>query len=358
MSTMPPTSPKTARPVRTARAGVSIAAALAALASAPAAHALTPADVFAKVSDSVWVVRTYDKEGLALGLGSAVVIGANTLVTNCHVLRKAARFTASHEKTVLEGTLELWDPPRDICQFKVRDLKAPAVVLGSTDQLVVGQAVYAIGNPKGLELTLSSGLISSLRHDEQQRLADIQISAPISPGSSGGGLFDDEGRLIGITSSGVVGDGVQNLNFARPVDYVRELPARQAAAQARRAVAAASAAAPSIATAPAPSIATAPAAVAATAPQAAPALALTDRFPFLDDTRQAAYQGFLQRTTPPRACAISDNGHYACANGTRPKDTSMPPDPKERALQICTSKAGKPCILYVVDNTVVYRPGP
>ena len=73
---------------------------------------------------------------------------------------------------------------------------------------------------------------------------------------------------------------------------------------------------------------------------------------------QAAYQGFLQRTTPPRACAISDNGHYACANGTRPKDTSMPPDPKERALQICTSKAGQPCILYAVDNPAGYRPGP
>jgi len=350
MSATPPTPPTMARPARAARAWVSIAAALAALASAPAVHALTPADVFAKVSDSVWVVRTYDKEGLALGLGSAVVIGANTLVTNCHVLRKAARFTASHEKTVLEGTLELWDPPRDICQFKVRDLKAPAVVLGSTDQLVVGQAVYAIGNPKGLELTLSSGLISSLRHDEQQRLADIQISAPISPGSSGGGLFDDEGRLIGITSSGVVGDGVQNLNFARPVDYVRELPARQAAAQARRAAAAASAAAPSIAAAPAPAV--------ATAPQAAPTLALTDRVPFLNDTRQAGYQSFLQRTTPPRACAISDNGHYACASGTRPKDTSLPADPKERALQTCASNAGKACLLYVVDNTVVYRSAP
>jgi nucleoid-associated protein YgaU len=349
MSATPPTSPPTARVARAARAWVSIAAALAALASTPAARALTPADVFAKVSDSVWVVRTYDKEGLALGLGSAVVIGTNTLVTNCHVLRKAARFTASHEKTVLEGTLELWDPPRDICQFKVRDLKAPAVALGNTDQLVVGQSVYAIGNPKGLELTLSSGLISSLRHDEQQRLADIQISAPISPGSSGGGLFDDEGRLIGITSSGVVGDGVQNLNFARPVDYVRELPARQAAAQAKRA-AAASAAAPSIAAAPAPAV--------VTAPQAAPTTALTDRVPFLNDTRQAGYQSFLQRTTPPRACAISDNGHYACASGTRPKDTSLPTDPKERALQTCTNNARKACILYVVDNTVVYRSAP
>src|SRR5258706_13421009 len=229
MSTMPPTLPVTARPARAARAWISIATALAALASAPAARALTPAQVFAKVSDSVWVVRTYDKEGLALGLGSAVVIGSDTLVTNCHVLRNAARFTASHEKTVLEGTLELWDPPRDICQFKVRDLKSPSVTLGNTEQLMVGQSVYAIGNPKGLELTLSSGLISSLRHDEQQRLSHIQTTAPISPGSSGGGLFDDEGRLIGITSSGVVGDGAQNLNFARPVDYVRELPARQAA---------------------------------------------------------------------------------------------------------------------------------
>ena len=350
MNMTPPTSPVIAWPARSVRAWVSIATALAALASAPAARALTPAEVFAKVSDSVWLVRTYDKEGLALGLGSAVVIASDTLVTNCHVLRKAARFTATHEKTVLEGTLELWDPPRDICQFKVRDLKAPAVTMGNTDQLVVGQSVFAIGNPKGLELTLSSGLVSSLRHDEQQRLSHIQTSAPISPGSSGGGLFDDEGRLIGITSSGVVGDGVQNLNFARPVDYVRELPARHAAAQAKRTVAAASAAAPSIAAASAPT--------AVTAPQPAPTLALTDRVPFLDDTRQARYQSFLQRTTPPRACAISDNGHFGCANGMRPKDPSLPADPKERALQNCANFAGKPCTLYVIDNTVVYKPGP
>src|SRR5258706_8776375 len=146
MSTMPPTLPVAARPAGAARAWVSIATALAALASAPEALALTPAQVFAKVSDSVWLVRTYDKEGLALGLGSAVVIGSDTLVTNCHVLRKATRFTASHEKTVLEGTLELWDPPRDICQFKVRDLKAPAVTPGKTDQLTAGQSVFAIGH--------------------------------------------------------------------------------------------------------------------------------------------------------------------------------------------------------------------
>lgn len=88
----------------------------------------------------------------------------------------------------------LWDSERDVCQVQVQNLGTPAVATGDTSRLVVGQNVYAVGAPLGLELTLSAGLVSSLR-GSSGRLAAIQTSAPISPGSSGGGLFDDEGRL-------------------------------------------------------------------------------------------------------------------------------------------------------------------
>jgi tetratricopeptide (TPR) repeat protein len=85
--------------------------------------------------------------------------------------------------------------------------------------LVVGQNVISIGAPQGLELTLADGLISSLR--PQAGSAIIQTTAPISHGSSGGGLFDSNGRLIGITTFQMV-DG-QNLNFALPVDWISQL---------------------------------------------------------------------------------------------------------------------------------------
>src|SRR5262249_49670558 len=93
--------------------------------------------------------------------------------------------------------------------------------IAATDDLQVGQRVYAIGAPQELELTLSDGLISGLRQTEGGSIQLIQTSAPISPGSSGGGLFDQDGRLVGITTF-FVEEG-QNLNFALPAAWVLEL---------------------------------------------------------------------------------------------------------------------------------------
>ncbi|MGH9440374.1 MAG: trypsin-like peptidase domain-containing protein, partial [Terriglobia bacterium] len=85
--------------------------------------------------------------------------------------------------------------------------------------LAVGEKVYAIGAPEGLELTISEGLISGLRDFDKERV--IQTSAAISPGSSGGGLFDAEGRLVGITTFYLKGG--QSLNFALPAEWTLAL---------------------------------------------------------------------------------------------------------------------------------------
>jgi len=202
-------------------------------AAAAPAQPLSAADLYARLSPSVWVVRTYDQDDLRLGQGSAVVIAPQTLVTNCHVLRKARRVEVTHDKEAHAATLELWSVADDLCQLKAPGVEAPAVALADEATLAVGQPVYALGAPRGLELTLSAGLISSLRLDPSTRgIARIQTSAPISPGSSGGGLFDDGGRLVGITQGAFV--DAQNLNLAVPVGMVRDLPQRHAAAQAAR----------------------------------------------------------------------------------------------------------------------------
>ncbi len=196
--------------------------------------ALTPSELFTKVSPSVWGVRTYDKDGLPLATGSAVVIANETLVTNCHVLSKSSRFVVTRDNMSLGGTLDMWDTERDLCQIKARNLNALPVKLAGASSLMVGQNVYALGNPKGLELTLSAGLISSLRRDDKEQLVLIQTSAPVSMGSSGGGLFDDQGRLIGLTTLSAK-DG-QNLNFAIPSDWIRDVPARHKAALQKKEV--------------------------------------------------------------------------------------------------------------------------
>jgi hypothetical protein len=95
-------------------------------------------------------------------------------------------------------------------------------------QLRIGQRVYAIGAPQGLELTISEGIVSSLR--EVPGGSVIQTTAPISPGSSGGGLFDLSGRLVGImTFQHRYG---QNLNFALPADWIAGMQTRRASASA------------------------------------------------------------------------------------------------------------------------------
>ncbi|HWH84780.1 MAG TPA: serine protease [Burkholderiaceae bacterium] len=198
--------------------------------AAPCAHALSAAELYARLVPSVWVVRTFDKDGLPLSQGSAVVVGAQSLVTNCHVLRKAKRVEVTHEKTTWPASLEFWDTAHDICQVKAPGISAPPVPLGDANTLVVGQPVYALGSPAGMELTLSAGIVSALRHDDARGLIAIQTSAAISHGSSGGGLFDEQGQLIGITAAFIGGDA-QNLNLAVPVEMVRELPQRHAAAQ-------------------------------------------------------------------------------------------------------------------------------
>lgn len=108
------------------------------------------------------------------------------------------------------------DLENDICILSVFGLnKQPAPLVSSSD-LIIGQDVYAIGSPAGLELTLSSGIVSSIRNVGRIRV--IQTSASLSHGSSGGGLFDSKGNLIGITTFAI--SNAQNLNFAIPAEVV------------------------------------------------------------------------------------------------------------------------------------------
>ncbi|MBP6902686.1 MAG: serine protease [Burkholderiaceae bacterium] len=204
---------------------------------APAAQALTPAEVFAQVSPSVWRVQTFDASGLLLGQGSGVVTAAQQLVTNCHVLARAKRVQVRREArdAPLPATLLQWDPQRDLCLLAVPALQAPAVPLARLADAGIGQPAYAIGHPQNLDLTMSSGLVSSFRRNDAGQVFLIQTSAAISGGSSGGGLFNERGELLGLTTLASVLGSVQNLNFAVPADWIAELPRRHQAALAKAA---------------------------------------------------------------------------------------------------------------------------
>ena len=189
--------------------------------SPAAAGAPTIADVYAMASQSVVLIVTA-AHGTPVGLGSGVVIGHETVVTNCHVLRGAQEAGVLYNDAIYDRVRVTKSAiERDLCIIEALGLPAPSIVLGSTDGIRVGQRVLAIGNPQGLDLTLSEGLVSSLRSDPLERYPLIQTSAAISSGSSGGALLTERGVLIGITTLQFVNG--QNLNFAVPVDWVREL---------------------------------------------------------------------------------------------------------------------------------------
>jgi len=149
------------------------------------------------------------------------------VVTACHVAKGGVKLAAKVGEAILPATIQLADEALDLCRLRVPGLHAPAVVIGSVGSLRPGQTVYAIGAPAGLELTISQGIVSALRKVDEGTV--IQTSTPISPGSSGGGLFDISGRLVGITT--FQHRYGQNLNFALPADWIGQMRAREASSE-------------------------------------------------------------------------------------------------------------------------------
>ncbi len=189
-------------------------------------------EVFQSVAPSVVVVLGLGEDGAAVSQGSGVVVGRKEVVTNCHVVEKAAGIAVRQASRHAGGptwrmtaSLLLQESKRDLCLLYVDELSkppaAPAVRLGFAKKLSVGEEVYAVGAPNGLVLSLSRGIVSQLRRVFGKRRAPlVQTDAAISPGSSGGGLFNSRSELVGITTFKWKGE---NLNFALPVEWVREL---------------------------------------------------------------------------------------------------------------------------------------
>ena len=157
--------------------------------------------------------------------GSGVVIGDNEIATNCHVVDDGSPIFIQRP-----GESETPFPRRfyarivassahDICLLKTAEkLSAPAVKIGDSKSLDVGDTVYAIGNPNGIFGTLSDGVVA------QMHPHDIQTTTALAGGSSGGGLFDAKGNLVGITT-GRLGSG-ESAHSARRVEIIKHLQRR------------------------------------------------------------------------------------------------------------------------------------
>jgi hypothetical protein len=117
--------------------------------------------------------------------------------------------------------------PRDVAVIKVHGENFRTLALGNSDQVQVGEEVVAIGNPLSLESTVSNGIVSGIRTAEEEGGKFLQVTAPISPGSSGGPLFNMAGEVVGITTLYLKGG--ENLNFAIPINDAKRLLLNQSA---------------------------------------------------------------------------------------------------------------------------------
>ena len=178
---------------------------------------------------SLHVVERPSEKGIAEALGSAVVVAAGgLLVTNAHVIESAS---AVHIRTVdgrdILTTILARDPESDLALLRSSDATGLVPTgLADSDAAPVGTFVVAIGNPYGLHHSVTFGVISAkARGLDDSGLEFLQTDAAVNPGSSGGGLFDLQGRLLGITSGILTppGGGNVGLNFAIPVNVLKAL---------------------------------------------------------------------------------------------------------------------------------------
>lgn len=199
---------------------------------------LPPEELYELLSQSIWLVVAAPVEKGELQFnnvaqGSAVAVGPHRLLTNCHVVKNGQVIAISHGSDTRLVDVSSAHFAADICILTVNKVLTSYVSYFRTfDDIRPGEKSYTLGNPRGMELTLAEGLISAKRKIDGYDW--IQTTAPMSPGSSGGGLFDSAGSLIGITT--FLRRDSQQLNFASPIklDFVPELLAQGGQRRDRR----------------------------------------------------------------------------------------------------------------------------
>jgi hypothetical protein len=170
-----------------------------------ATERLDPSDLFDRVARSVYTTLAArngeDLKALQdVVQASAVAVTPNLLVTNCHAVKDRPYVMVVQNGQHLNAAIQRADMASDRCFLQLLEGKVqPVAGVRPYDSLKVGERVYAIGSPRGVQQTLSEGLIGGkARNPAGMKL--IQAQAPTAPGSSGGGLFDASGNLIGIVS--------------------------------------------------------------------------------------------------------------------------------------------------------------
>lgn len=190
-----------------------------------------PEQIYDRIKEGVILITTENGEGQTTSLGSGFVVGRDGIIaTNLHVISHSATVKIKSGADLsydAEGVVYI-DPINDLALLKIRkkgkDETVSPIQLGKPDDVKVGERVYAVGNPGGLEFSLSEGIVSGKRSEDpisKEARHLIQITAPISPGNSGGPVLNKKGEVVGVATMGSRND-FQNLNFAVPVSVLKD----------------------------------------------------------------------------------------------------------------------------------------
>ena len=175
--------------------------------------------IYKENSPAVVVVVSINSEGKPVSQGSGFLVREDgVIVTNYHVVSMASdiKIKIGYKVRNIEGLLHV-DPENDIAIIKVEGKDYPKVRLGDANKVQIGEKIYAVGSPQGLENTISEGILSGIREVDPERKI-LQMTAAISQGSSGGPVFNSRGEVIGIATFMIA--ETQNLNFAMPVNVI------------------------------------------------------------------------------------------------------------------------------------------
>ena len=170
-----------------------------------------------KIRPAVYLLVLQDEDGKTIAAGTGFLIsGQGLLVTNQHVIAEAHTIIAKAENGGLFpiSRVVATDPRNDLALLQLEGKDLPFLSLAPDHSAEVGTRVAIIGSPLGLEGTLTEGIVSARRRLPKENRDVLQISAPISKGSSGSPVLDSQGRVIGVASF-LLQDG-QSLNFASP----------------------------------------------------------------------------------------------------------------------------------------------
>jgi Tfp pilus assembly protein PilF len=181
---------------------------------------ISPQKLFETYSNSVVVIRCLDQSDRKKTQGSGVILSdKKILITNFHVFAGSEKMEITHkDSTINYSEISGINIEKDIMVIKLDDGNFPQINIGNSSELKIGDRVYTIGSPLGMENTISEGIVSGFRvlgEDKQNR---IQITASISAGSSGGAVFNSHGELVGISSSKLLKG--ENINFMIPINDV------------------------------------------------------------------------------------------------------------------------------------------